>query len=38
MQTMMDLVRARMENVVRLDVPLVVDLKTGPNWYEMEKI
>ncbi len=35
---MAELVRSRMEGVVRLDVPLEVDLKTGPNWYEMKKI
>lgn len=27
-----------MENAVKLDVPLVVDIKKGRNWYEMEKI
>jgi len=29
-------VRSEMEGAVRLGVPLVVDLKTGPNWAEME--
>lgn len=30
------LVRKAMEQVVQLDVPLVVDVKYGPNWYNME--
>jgi DNA polymerase-1 len=30
------LVRAAMENVCKLAVPLVVDLKTGPNWRDMK--
>ena len=29
------LVKEIMENVVKLDVPLVVDIKTGPNWGDM---
>ncbi len=33
-----ELVRARMQGVINLDVPLDVDLKIGPNWYEMKKI
>jgi DNA polymerase-1 len=28
------LVRDQMENVVQLEVPLVVDIGTGPNWLE----
>lgn len=32
------LVRERMEGVVTLDVPLVADIKVGPNWYEMKKL
>ncbi|MCL6638808.1 MAG: DNA polymerase I [Firmicutes bacterium] len=32
------LVRRRMENALALDVPLVVDIKVGPNWYEVRKI
>jgi len=35
---MSELVKTRMESVIRLDVPLDVDLKTGPNWYEMKKV
>ncbi len=27
-----------MENAVQLDIPVVVDLKTGPNWSEMKKM
>lgn len=33
-----DLVRSCMENAMILDVPLVVDLKLGPNWYETKRI
>jgi DNA polymerase-1 len=29
---MRDLVRSNMEGVVKLDVPLVVDVGVGPNW------
>jgi len=35
---MSELLRDRMERVVSLDVPLVVDLKAGPNWYEMQAV
>ncbi len=31
-------IRRKMEEAVRLDIPLVVDLKKGVNWFEMEKI
>jgi DNA polymerase-1 len=30
------LVRAEMEGVVKLSVPLVADLKSGNNWRDME--
>ena len=30
------LVRETMENVYKLAVPLVVDLKAGPNWRDMK--
>jgi DNA polymerase-1 len=30
------LVREAMENVQELAVPIVVDLKTGPNWRDMQ--
>ncbi|MZP29873.1 DNA polymerase I [Heliobacterium undosum] len=30
------LIRDTMEQTIRLDVPLTVDVKTGPNWYEMK--
>ena len=33
-----DLVRDRMENVLKLDVPVKVDIKKGRNWLEMEGI
>jgi DNA polymerase I len=32
------LVRERMENVLRLDVPIRVDIKKGRNWLEMEEV
>lgn len=32
------LVRELMENALQLDVPLVVDLKVGPNWYDVKKV
>jgi len=32
------LVRERMEKVLKLDVPITVDIKKGHNWLEMEKI
>lgn len=32
------MVREYMQNVLQLDVPLVVDLKTGPNWYDVRKV
>jgi len=31
-------VRREMEEAVPLDVPLIVDLKAGPNWLEMEDV
>ena len=37
LESMMDLVRSRMENVVELRVPLVVDLGVGPNWLEAKR-
>jgi DNA polymerase-1 len=30
------LVRAEMEGVIKLKVPLVADLKSGPNWRDMK--
>ncbi|OPX90558.1 MAG: DNA polymerase I [Pelotomaculum sp. PtaB.Bin104] len=35
---MMELVQRCMENALVLDVPLVVDLKAGPNWYDVKKV
>lgn len=32
------LVRREMEGAMALDVPLKVDVKVGPNWYDMKKI
>ncbi|HEX4047463.1 MAG TPA: DNA polymerase, partial [Elusimicrobiota bacterium] len=31
-------VRRVMEDAVKLDIPLVVDVKAGPNWQDMEKL
>jgi len=33
-----DLVKEYMENALQLDVPLVVDVKLGPNWYDVRKV
>lgn len=33
-----DLVKEGMENVLKLDVPIKVDMKKGKNWLEMEEI
>ncbi|MBI2011239.1 hypothetical protein HYS91_00575 [Candidatus Daviesbacteria bacterium] len=32
------MIREKMENALALSVPVVVDLKVGPNWGEMEKL
>ncbi|MDO8619605.1 MAG: DNA polymerase [Candidatus Daviesbacteria bacterium] len=32
------IVKEKMENAIKLSVPVVVDLKTGPNWGEMKPI
>ncbi|OAT79402.1 DNA polymerase I [Desulfotomaculum copahuensis] len=37
-EEMKALVKDGMENAIKLDVPLVVDMKLGPNWYEVKKI
>ena len=36
--SLVSLVRERMENVLKLDVPVTVDIKTGHNWLEMEEV
>ena len=33
-----ELVRDRMENAIALHVPLIVDIKIGPNWYETKPL
>lgn len=33
-----ELVKRCMENALVLDVPLVVDIKVGPNWYDVKKV
>ncbi|MDD4980348.1 MAG: DNA polymerase I [Candidatus Omnitrophica bacterium] len=35
---LVDIVKDRMENVLKLDVPIRVDIKKGRNWLEMEAI
>lgn len=37
-ETMKDLVRHEMESVIALNVPLVVDVKLGPNWYDVKAV
>lgn len=32
------LVKAEMESAMELDVPLVVDLSAGPNWYDLDQV
>lgn len=32
------LVKEKMEGAVRLNVPLLVELKAGPNWYEVQRV
>lgn len=38
LEEVVKIVRQEMEHVVALEVPLTVDLKVGPNWYEVQKI
>jgi DNA polymerase-1 len=38
LETLISLVRSRMENVVELAVPLKVGMETGPNWNDMEAV
>jgi DNA polymerase-1 len=35
---LIELVKRCMENALVMDVPLVVDMKTGANWYDVKKI
>lgn len=35
---MHDLVKECMENALPMSVPLEVDIKTGPNWYDLKKL
>lgn len=32
------IIREFMENALQLDVPLLVDIKVGPNWYDVRKV
>lgn len=34
----LELVRSGMEQAVKMDVPLDVDIKIGPNWYDLAKV
>ena len=38
LEQVIKLVKEQMEQALVLDVPLVVDLKTGPNWYDVRKL
>jgi DNA polymerase-1 len=38
LKELVELVRDSMENVLKLDVPIKVDIKKGKNWLEMEDI
>jgi len=33
-----NMVKEKMENALKLSVPVVVDLKVGPNWGEMKSL
>ncbi len=33
-----EMVKEKMENALKLSVPVIVDLKTGPNWGEMKEL
>lgn len=37
-KTLVNLVRDKMENVMKLDVPIKVDIKVGKNWLEMQTL
>jgi DNA polymerase-1 len=38
LKELVELVKDRMENVLKLDVPIRVDIKKGRNWLEMEEV
>lgn len=38
LKELVELVKNRMENVLKLDVPIKVDIKFGQNWLEMENV
>jgi DNA polymerase-1 len=38
LEQLIPIVRDCMENAFKLEVPLTVDMKVGPNWYEMERV
>ena len=31
-------IKTQMQNAVKLDVPLVVSAKAGPDWYDLKKL
>ncbi|MBI4982621.1 MAG: hypothetical protein HZC15_05760, partial [Candidatus Omnitrophica bacterium] len=37
-EQLIGLIRERMENVLKLSVPIKVDIKKGKNWLDMEEI
>ena len=37
LETVYEIVKNKMENVVELHVPLIVDINYGKNWYECDK-
>lgn len=38
LSVLIELVKCRMENVLKLEVPIKVDMKKGKNWLEMESV
>jgi DNA polymerase-1 len=32
------IIKEKMENVIKLNVPLIVDVKIGDNWLEMSRV
>jgi DNA polymerase-1 len=36
--TILKLAKTKMESALKLNIPLIVDIKTGKNWAQMEKL